>query len=520
MGSSDAMRQTRGAQASLAAQISRYVGLGVQLWIEHGRLHYSAPKGCLTIGDLEWLKQNRAELVACLTSTTPPLFPGPDARIVSGPISFPQLYHWNLNQLATRHAPRWLAYVGCLQGSLQISALDASVEAVVKRHDALRTRIVPILGTPTQLVENRPCRLQVYDLNRVPERHRKKECRSLASRLLREPIDLAADPLCEFTIFRLDDNNHVLMVLIDHIVADGLSVRILLRDLQAAYLQASSNHTVVLPAPPPQFAAYAEWQRNTHDRWAQVHGAYWDSNIEGSARARFPEQMRRTTERRGWGTITVRIEGQLRKKLRTTCIQSRSTEPTVVLSAYVALVMLWCEMDDLVIQYMTSGRDDPRLAYTIGYFACPLHLRAQLYAGDRLIDLVARVTHEYCNALEHHDHARLAAQDPPPEFARTTCFNWIPRDRCEQLSESTSPNNAIRVSSFPLPSSFEDDYECDGEPGVMLVDGGEIIIGSVYFPTSRFSPGTMELFGRNLILLLEAMTSDPETSVRQVKLLR
>jgi hypothetical protein len=176
----------------------------------------------------------------------------------------------------------------------------------------------------------------------------------------------------------------------------------------------------------------------------------------------------------------------------------------------------------MVVQYVSDGRANPNLQGTIGAFAFLLSLRVDLRGDDSFVDLLSRVTEEYCNAHEHADYAYVEAQVPRPEFVRNTGFNWIPQvhdSLVPQGSELKQSERAIRC----CPISFEQPIlkllEWDREPFLVLFDTGNEIVGGVDFPVNRFSIETMERFTSNLLLFIRAMVRQSNERVKDVLLL-
>lgn len=498
---------------------------GVRLWSEHGQLRYKALKGALAKEEIEELRASRGQIVALLEKTPDGETAEPrlEPRRLIGcvPLTFSQLAHWHSYQLSERRGLRMVASAVRLRGRLDVGALQKSVNEIFRRHDALRTRIVVCDGIPVQEIdESGDCEIKVDDLTTLSKNVREIEVQRLIDQLILEPIDVAVGPLSGIRLLRLCDDEHVLIVGLEHIISDGFSLNILFREIFIAYMQALRGRDFSLPAIPIQFADYAVWQRNAEKSWIEKNGAYWNEHLTGCRRLRFPDDKSLpTTNPLGWRTVRFQIGRDLKVKLREWCRLKQTTLVMSVFTAYVGLVLRWCDASDAVFQFQIDGRVSPEIENTIGYFASALPLRVELLEEDSFFDLMKRLTDEYCTAYEHADFSYLEAQVPRPEFTRNTCFNWLPQSPKFGLSVSGGFEDVITCSPVPFENPMQKSLERDTEPMIGFVDTDEEIGGVVVFPLNRFSVETMERFGRNLLVFLRALLRHPDGRVKDVLLL-
>lgn len=499
---------------------------GVKLWSENGKLHYRAPKGALTQEEIECLRASRGRIVALLEGTAdtqtiaePRLEPRP--QLACAPLAFSQLAHWNLYQLSRRRAIRQIASAMRLRGRLDVGALQKGLAEILCRHDALRTRIVVVDGVPVQQSSGpADCELRVDDLTTTSGSVREAEVIRIIEQHVLEPIDVGVGPLFGARLLRLRDNEHVLIMAMEHMISDAFSMGILLRDLFTAYVKAVKGHAFSLPAIPVQFADYAVWQRNAQRSWIQEHGKYWNERVAGCQRLRFPEdQNLQTASHEGWGVVPLKIGRELKAELREWCRLRRTTLVMSVFTAYVGLVLCWCDVSEAMVQYVTDGRISPKIENTIGFFASTLYLRIGLLEDDSFVDLMNRVTGEYCQAHEHADSSYMAAQVPRPEFTRNPLFNWVPDGSKIDLSALDASEDAITCSPIRFAHPMLKELALDHEPVTLLYDTDDEVVGDVHFSLNRFSVDTMERFGRNFLMFVGALLREPEGRVKDIFLL-
>lgn len=498
---------------------------GVRLWSENGQLRYKAPKGALTQEEIGGLRVYKAKIVALLERSC-----GADAsdlrrerrpRVERAPVAFSQLAHWNCFQLSARRSLSLITSAIRMHGRLNIDVLRKSAAEIVRRHDALRTQIVVFDGIPTQeIAESRDCELKVDDLTAFSETDRETEIKHRIENHILEPIDVAVDPLFRVRLLRLSDEENVLVVAMEHLISDASSMNNLLRELFTAYTQALKGRAFSLPAIPVQFTDYAVWQRNSQKYWIEKHGAYWSERLRGCGRLRFPlDKSLPAVSCLGWGTIPLQISRDLKSELSEWCRLRRTTLVMSIFTAYVALVLCWCGVSEGVILYQSDGRTSPKIAGTIGYFAFPLYLRIELREDDRFVDLLNRVTEEYCKAYEHADSCYMEAQVPQPEFTKGSCFNCVTQDSKIEFSDLGGSEDAITCTPVTFEHPIIKNLELDIEPLIGLTETDDAIVGGVGFPLNRFSFDTMERFGRNFLVFITALLRQPEKPVKGISLL-
>ncbi|HEX8145820.1 MAG TPA: amino acid adenylation domain-containing protein, partial [Pyrinomonadaceae bacterium] len=179
------------------------------------------------------------------------------------PLSFAQQRLWFLNQLdgadsAAYNVPTALR----LSGRLDLDALERTIGEVVRRHEVLRTTFPLVDGQPRQRIsEPRPVRLAVADLTDLPQPEREREAERLIAEEARRPFDLAEGPPLRASVLRLDADAYVLMLTMHHVVCDGWSMGVLVKEVGALYAAYTKGEASPLSEPPVQYADYAVWQR-------------------------------------------------------------------------------------------------------------------------------------------------------------------------------------------------------------------------------------------------------------------
>jgi hypothetical protein len=496
---------------------------GVQLWCSDGQLRYRAPKGVVS-GDLaERLRTSRERIVASLQrqerrrADDDHLRPRVQGDVA--PLTFSQLAHWNQRGLAERRVVRSVACAMHLRGRLDIALLRASLSEVVRRHEALRTRLVQLNGMPMQKVDpSWTGELRTEVLTGLPERVRESELQLLIEQLILEPVDVAVGPLFQARLICLDERSYVLAVAMEHTISDAVSLGILRRDLLSTYAREQGIGVPLAPVP-IQIADYAVWQRDRLPRWLKEHGGYWDERLKGARRIRFPDVVESPRAHRvGWDVAPFTIDCETKVRLHEFSRRHRTTPVMTAFAAYVGFVLRWCAVRDLVVGFQTDGRTNHLLQHTIGYLASVLHLRISLDGSENFSELISRVTEEYWHASSHSDLSYIDSQSPLPEFASNTVFNWIPDSSGAEEEYLHGLRGALTCSQFSFSNPFLKVYEKDSEPTTVFCDTGREVRGNVYFSRRDFTALRMQRFARGFVKFLAALIQDPEQTLGRVSL--
>jgi hypothetical protein len=494
---------------------------GVTLWVHDDQLHFTCAKGTLNAMDVAKLKNFKGRLLQILKGATTNglLDRDVDAGISYAPLSFSQLAQWSRDGLASRPGVRSVVSTTRLLGQLNLDALHEGVREVVRRHQALRTVIVLRDGEPLQEIHGIPQNSLLTEVV-VPAGQSPLEFTlQLLEQLVLSPVDIAVGPLFTCQLVKLSDDERVLIMTMEHIISDNVSKNIVLHDILSAYAQLSRCEPVHWSGKAMQFQDYARPQRSGHESWLEEHGTYWETHMHGCMRTPFPASPSIPSRPDvGWGTAPIEIDKRREIQLREWCRANNTTMPMAAFTAYVAVVLRWCNVAETVVQFETDGRSIAGAERAVGSFAATLGLRVRLFASDDFLTLLERVTHEFCAAYEHHDFSYLAAQSPPPSWTHNSVFNWMPAATEFNAPESDTASTPMRASPVEFPNPWLENLTWDNEPTTALYEGPAGITGSVHFARGEHSDADMAGFVMAFLLYLERMLDHPQTRIQTIPL--
>ncbi len=313
------------------------------------------------------------------------------------PLSFAQQRLWFLDHYQPGSPLYNMPNATRMRGPLDARVLHAAINALIARHESLRTTFTSIEdGEGAQIVHSvLTLDMPVHDLGHLAGAERERQTQALVEREAQLPFDLAAGPLIRAQLVRLDDDDHVLLLTLHHIVADGRSMEILFGELNAIYAALSVGQEPALSDLPLQYADFACWQRE----WltgpvlaAQLD--YWKRQLAGAPPLLdLPTDHRRPRVQvfRG-GLHTFALPLSLAARLRALSEREGVTLFMVLLAGFKAMLHRYTGEDDLVVGTPIANRMRPELDGLIGFFANTLVLRTQLTADMTFRQLLRAVS--------------------------------------------------------------------------------------------------------------------------------
>ena len=439
-------------------------------------------------------------------SETPRLVPrGAEAEI---PLTFQQQWLWYV--LTPKFSPEDFNVKSTLHllGPLDPSALDAAVAAVTLRHEALRTAIVEVDGTALQSVQpESTVPIKIIPVLGETIEARQNEARKLIANFVKERPDYRHGPLFKVQLLRLAETDHVLTLLLDHMISDGLSITLLWRDIQTAYLLALAGRAIVWSEETAQYPDYAIWQNEPNGLWGKTNRGYWDEKLKGAAPIRFrPDSNTRSTPV-SFASTQILMEEDLCMALRRLATTEGTTLPLIFLTAFVALVSLRCEQRTFVVPLNSMGRNDPAIANAIGYFAHIIHLRMELSENDTYRDILDRAKNEYVQSLKHDDLGRTVREQP--QFIKGAWF------QCENMSLTDTdlqPWGPLKINRFELmdvPTSTPIQTEPVSDTSFIFMEQGRRAKIWVSFRSDRFKSLTARAVAGDLISICQEFAIAP-----------
>jgi amino acid adenylation domain-containing protein len=441
----------------------------------------------------------------------------PRLGAVRAPLTVDQERIWLLNRLDPAD-PAYNVFFGSrLRGALDTRALERAVNAVVARHEALRTTFEPDGLRPVMVVHpSMPIALSHVDLSGLPADERPRRADEETDAAIRSPFDLERGPLLRITLLRLAPDEHLVIGTVHHLVWDRGSSGIFAAELAEHYTADVLGERPRPPDLPIQYADYARWQAGWIEREVKPrHLPYWRERLAGAAlvldlptdRPRPPVRSFRGARHR------FRIDEDLTEAVRAHARREGVTVNVVLLAAWKLLLAKMTGQPDVVVGTTSSTRGRPEAAPLIGYFVTVLPLRTTVRPAMTVRQLTHAVRDTVTGALDHHDTpfgVLLDELDVPRDPSRNplyqTSFIYVdfhyekPADM-PGLDHETVPLDNRTVKDELTFGVFDD-----------LASGGTFL-GMLEYSTDLFTEETVDRIAGRLTVLLRAMVTAPGEQV-------
>ncbi|HEU4561817.1 MAG TPA: amino acid adenylation domain-containing protein [Longimicrobium sp.] len=457
---------------------------------------------------------------AGVADRVPPLVPVP--RQGALPLSFSQQRLWFIDQLQPGSAAYNLPYALRLRGPVNADALERSLAEIVRRHESLRTRFVSVDGQPAQVIDPAgPVRLARVELSDRPDDEREAALRALVTEEALRPFDLAAGPLLRSTLVRLGDEDHALLFTLHHIISDGWSTAILVREVAELYGAFTEGRVPSLPDLPVQYADYAAWQRGwLHGEVLEAHVAYWRQRLAGAPPVLdLPtDRPRRATSSAAGAALRFRLRPETSDALRALAGGEGATMFMTLLAAWQALLSRYAGQAEVVVGTPIAGRGRLETEGLIGFFVNTLVLRSDVGAAAGFRDLVRQVREHTLGAYAHQDvpFERLVEElAPERRLGHAPLYQVMFDLMAAEPGGSLESLGGARVEGLESAGiAVKDD--------LMLTvgdDGRGALDGLLQYRTELFDAATIERMAAHLSALLDAVAADPDAPLARVPLL-
>ncbi|MEV6869122.1 condensation domain-containing protein, partial [Streptosporangium subroseum] len=440
------------------------------------------------------------------------------------PLSFAQQRLWFLDQLEPGSVEYNVPVALRLAGVLDVAALSAALDAVVERHEVLRTRFVATDGVAHQVID--PATgfgLELVDLAEESDGMARAEEMVAADAVI--PFDLAVGPLFRGRLIRLASDDHVLSLCMHHAVSDEWSAGVLGRELTALYEAFSRGEASPLSPLAVQYADFAVWQRD----WLQgevLEGqlGYWRDRLEGAPVLELPTDRPRPVVRSSaGGTVGFEIPEATAEALRALSREAGATMFMTLLSAFTVLLGKYAGQDDVVVGTPIANRNRAEIEDLIGFFVNTLVLRTDLSGDPTFAELVGRVRRESLGAYAHQDvpfEQVVDALAPERDRSRTPLFQVL--FNYDSGSGGTNPGDDLDVTQA---GTELDAAELGVRATVAKFDlslalgdkgGSGGMAGTLEYSADLFDVSAVERLSGHLVGLLGVVAADPGLRLSEV----
>jgi amino acid adenylation domain-containing protein len=428
------------------------------------------------------------------------------------PMSFSQELLWMLDRATPGLTAYNLPVARRLRGPLDVAALERALTTIAARHEALRTRFADVDGHPIQIVDApAPIAIRHVDVSGVPAADRERDAERVVRERARMPLDLAHEPSFRITLVKLASDDHVLLIETHHIVVDGWSLGIILRELATAYAAARANRDATLSPPSIQFGDFAAWQRTrlAGERLAELLG-FWRKQLGDAVDTplSLPTDFARpSTPTFSGARETVIIPSAPVKALGQA---AGATLYMVLLAAYGTVLHRYTGRENVLIGSGSAGRDMPETEGVVGYINNTLVQRADFSGDPTFAELLARVRAGALGAYDHQDipleKLVLEMRQGQDRLAHAPLFEVVLTMQ-DTIGGSMSLEN-VSVEPFGI------DFGATKFDITLLVsERGDELALTAQYRSDLYAPETMRRFLGHVRAVLDAAAARPDTHI-------
>lgn len=426
------------------------------------------------------------------------------------PLSYAQQRLWFIHQLQPDNPYYSISFALRLTGDLNIPALERSFKEIVRRHEILRTYFEAVDGQPRQvIVDALPWKLDVIDLTSFEESEREDRAIRIIDEKVERPFDLSGLPLWLASLLRVSEREHILIFTTDHIISDGWSMGILVKEVSSLYEAFATDNPSPLPELPLQYGDYTVWQREwLQDKVLDRQLQYWKRQLSGELKTlELPTDRRRPSVQSFRGaTESFVIREKVTEGLKKVGRDEVVTLFMTLLAGFQTLLHRYTGQTDLIIGTDIANRNRYELEGLIGFFVNQLVLRTSVSGDLTVSELLKRAREVTLGAYANQDlpFEKLVQEVHPerdpsrqPLFQVKILLQNVPMPTLELSGISLAPVESSNNSAkFDLVLSFTDE--------------GETLRASLDYSTELFDRSTILRMIGHLETILTAMIALPD----------
>lgn len=435
------------------------------------------------------------------------------------PVSFAQQRLWFLDQLEPGNASYNISRAVRVKGSLDLNALREALNAIVARHESLRTNFTSIDDEPMQVIAPaREIEIQLLDLGGLPETDRENEVRRLAAEESSRGFDIAQDQLLRVVLFRLDHQDQVLLLVLHHIVSDGWSMGVLFRELETLYEAFANSCPSPLPPLPIQYGDFARWQRDRlQGEVLDEQVDFWKQQLAGApAILELATNRPRPAIQTFSGAYHTRLVGkELTDSLNELCRREGVTLFMALVAAFQTMLHRYTNQRDIVVGTPIANRTREETEDLIGLFVNTLAVRTDFSGNPSFRDLLKRVREIALDAFAHQDlpFEKLVEEiHPERSLAHMPLFQVL-------FALQNVPKSAWKLGSLDLTDFAFDKSSSKLDLSLYVGERPDGLTLTFEYRRDLFDAERIERMAANFQTLLQGIVANPEQHISELPLL-
>ena len=442
------------------------------------------------------------------------------AEVLAFPVSFAQQRLWFLDKLEGGSFAYNIPVAVRLNGSLNRTALASALNEVIRRHEALRTSFSTVDSQPVQIIHDyQPLTLPVVDLGGLSEEEREAEVQRRAVEEAQHPFDLARGQLVRAQLLCLSEQHHVALLTMHHIISDGWSCGVLIREIVALYEAYSLGAESPLPELPIQYADYAVWQREwLQGEVLQEQLAYWKEQLKDApALLELPlDRPRPAMQTASGAALSFQLTAELSEKLKELSREEGATLFMALLAAFQLLLSRYSGQVDIVVGTPIAGRSQGETEALIGLFVNTLLLRTKVRGEESFREVLRQVREKSLGAYAHQDvpFEKLVDElEVERSLNRTPLFQVM-------FALQNMPTTTLTLSNLTFEVLEIDSKAAKFDLTLSMVEDEEQHLNGILgYNTDLFDASTISRLAAHFQTLLTSIVSNPAQRISELEML-
>ncbi len=434
------------------------------------------------------------------------------------PLSFAQERLWFLHQREPASAAFNIPIVIRITGPLDLSALEQSLNEIVRRHESLRTTFAVVEGQLVQVIARAlTIKLSPVDLRHYGEDERELETRRLIDEEGQRPFSLSEGPLLRIAILIVGEAEHVVLFTMHHIVSDGWSMGVLMREVAAFYESFSTGRLFSLPDLQIQYADYAVWQRRRlQGELLDEHVSYWRRQLGGELPVmELPADKPRASVKSYRGKVqSFVLSTELSASILALSRGEGVTLFMTLLAAFQALLQRYTNQDDIIVGTNIANRNRNNIEKLIGLFVNNLVLRVSLSGEPTFRELLARVRKVTLDAYAHQYlpfEMLLEELQPNRKSGQSPLFQVM-------FVFQNNPLPELKLRDLVLSPVLFRDETSKFDLTLFMRESEKGLTGSLEYNTELFKDSTIERLSEHYQSLLKAVVENPDEELKNISI--
>lgn len=437
-------------------------------------------------------------------------------------LSFAQQRLWFIDQLEPNNPIYNVPLALRLRGKLNVEALKAALNAIVARHEVLRTSFHVHEGKSFQeIASSLLLEIDVIDLSHIQKEKREEQAKSLITQSLMKPFNLQEIPLLRAKLLNLEEEETIFLLVLHHSISDEWSLKVMVNELSEFYAAEIEKRSHNLTSLPVQYADFSLWQREYLDEKGEIYQqqmSYWRERLkeappilELSTDYPRPVVQSYKGDRRSFS-----LSSSLKKKLDDLSKKNQTTLFMTLLASFYTLLYRYTGQEDIIVGSPIANRNQSEIENLIGFFVNTLALRAALTSQQSFKDLLLQVKER---TLEAYDHQDLPFEALVNHFQIERNLSHAPLFQVMFVLQNAQKDSELKLKNLTVEEVLFEYPIAKFDLTLTLMETKEGLQGSFEYATDLFKESTINQMIQHYEHLLEEIVADPSNNLGELELL-